>query len=147
MNERMLDKTHQPTEEEIEQFVGKDAWADLLLIKETLKSLFDLTLELKFPFGNSYGWSYKFSNKKKHLFYLFFERGSLTLTVQIPEPKTERERELIRRLSEKGKKYWDTKYPCGSGGWVHYRFSRADELPDAGLFISLRTKKNVSFDS
>jgi hypothetical protein len=32
MNERMLDKQHQPTEEEIKQFIGKDSYKNLQLI-------------------------------------------------------------------------------------------------------------------
>jgi len=73
MNERMLDKKHQPTEEEIKQFIGNDSNKNLQLIKDRLKKVFDLNVELKFPFGNNYGWGYKFSHKTKHLFYIFFE--------------------------------------------------------------------------
>ncbi|MFA6856254.1 MAG: DUF3788 family protein [Treponema sp.] len=146
MNERMLDKNHQPSEEEIEQFIGNASCRNLQVIKEKLNEIFDLNIDLKFPFGNSYGWGYKFSHKSKHLFYIFFENNGLTLTTQINEPKTDRDRNLIGALSEEGRKCWETKYPCNNGGWVHYRFNDIKGLHDAGIFVSLRTKKDINFN-
>jgi hypothetical protein len=146
MNERMLDKQHQPTEEEIKQFIGSDSCKNIQLIEDTLKESFDLHVALKFPFGNTYGWGYKFSHKTKHLFYLFFENKSLTIMTQIADPKNDREHELINGLSEEGRKCWESKYPCNTGGWVTYRFSSRAELKDVGIFMSLRTKKNIIFE-
>lgn len=146
MNERMLDKQHQPTEEEIKQFIGNDSYKNLQRIKDKLKNIFDLNVELKFPFGNNYGWGYKFSHKTKHLFYIFFENKSLILMTQIDEPKNDKENELLKKLSEEGRKCWETKYPCNNGGWIHYRFSDTKELKDAGIFMSLRTKKDITLE-
>jgi hypothetical protein len=146
MNERMLDKQHQPTEKEIKQFIGNDSYKNLQLIEDKLKEFFDLNVETKFPFGNNYGWGYKFSHKTKHLFYIFFENKSLTLMMQIAEPKNDQENELIKGLSEEGRKCWETKYPCNNGGWIHYRFSSSMELKDVGIFMSLRTKKNITLE-
>ena len=39
-----------------------------------LNQVFKKDLELKFPFGNNYGWGYKISDKKKHMFYSFFKK-------------------------------------------------------------------------
>jgi len=145
MNERMLDKNHQPSEDEIESFVGVGSWKNIRLIKEKLSEVFDLHVELKFPFGNNYGWGYKFSHKAKHLFYIFFENKNLTLFTQINEPKSDRDKELLNALSIEGRQSWETKYPCSNGGWVRYRFFDSAGLHDAGIFISLRTKKDIVF--
>ena len=145
MNERMLDKNHRPSEDEIERFVGAGSWNNIGLIKEKLNKAFDLHVELKFPFGNNYGWGYKFSHKAKHLFYLFFENKSLTLFMQINEPESDRGRELLNSLSDEGRKCWETKYPCSNGGWIRYRFFDSTGLYDVGKFISLRTKKDIAF--
>jgi hypothetical protein len=103
MNERMLDKQHRPTEDEIKNFIGNDSYQNLQLIEDELKRLFDLSVELKFPFGNNYGWGYKFNHKTRHLFYIFFENKSLTLMTQIAEPKNNREDELIKDFQQKEK--------------------------------------------
>ncbi|MCK9170101.1 MAG: DUF3788 domain-containing protein [Treponema sp.] len=140
----MLDKQHQPSEDEIRRFIGGDSCKNLCLIKNKLEDFLDLNIELKFPFGNTYGWGYKFSHRSKHLFYIFFEKGSLTLMTQINEPESDKEKGLINELSADGRKCWETKYPCKNGGWIHYRFSSTDNLKDVGIFISLRTKKSIT---
>ncbi len=145
MYERMLDKNKTPTENEIQEYIGKQANDNLNLIQSRLKELFDCNYELKFPFGNNYGWGYKVSIKKKHLMYLFFEKDSLTMMMKINEPGTENEINLLNGLSSKGKQYWDDQYPCGKGGWIHYRIETKEDLKDAGIFLSLRTKKPVNF--
>ena len=77
-------------------------------------------MELKFPFGNGYGWGYKVSNKTKHMFYLFFEKGGITIMLQINKIKTEKEIEKYNNLSYEGKEHWRNRYPCGeNGGWIH----------------------------
>ena len=143
MYERMLDKSKVPTENEIKEYIGKQASANLEMMQARLKELFGCNFELKFPFGNNYGWGYKVSIKKKHLLYLFFERGSLNMMMKINEPGGEVN--LLKGLSDKGKGYWDNKYPCVNGGWIHYRIEEEEDFTDVGVFLSLRTKKAINF--
>jgi hypothetical protein len=77
--------------------------------------------------------------------YLFFEKGSFTMMLKLNEPKNEKEIVLLNGLSKKGKSYWENKYPCGSGGWIHYRIEKKENLADAAVFLSMRTKKDVLF--
>ena len=144
MYERMLDKNVVPTPKKIKEYIGKDAVENSEILKETLKKIFDLNVELKFPFGNNYGWGYKVSNKSKHLFYLLFEKGSFTIMLQINKIKTEKELEEYNKLSEEGKEYWNNRYPCGeNGGWIQYRVLNKKHLKDIGIFLSIRTKKEI----
>ncbi len=145
MSERMLNKNSKPSDDEIKQFIGDDAYACLLLIQKKLSAVFELKVELKFPFGNNYGWGYKYSHKTKHLFYIFFESRSITLMIHITEPTGDIDKELLNKLSDNGKSSWANKYPCSSGGWVYYNFRDASELSDAGIFVSLRTNKSITF--
>jgi len=144
MYERMLDKQRIPTEDEINNYIGKKSVECIALIKGSLEKCMPISMGLKFPFGNNYGWGYKVSNKSKHLFYIFFEKGSITVTIQISKIKTEKELEKYSQLSEEGKKYWDGRYPCGDGGgWVHYRIINKKQLRDIGLFLSIKTNKET----
>jgi hypothetical protein len=59
-------------------------------------------MELKFPFGNNYGWGYKVSSKSKHLFYIFFKRNSITVMLQISKIDTKKELEKYNKLLEEG---------------------------------------------
>ena len=144
MYERMLNKQFTPTPKKIKEYMGEKAVENSENLKNALKKVFELNIELKFPFGNNYGWGYKVSNKTKHLFYLFFERGSFTIMFQIKGIKTEKEIEKYKKLSDEGKEYWNNKYPCGeNGGWIHYRVLTKKHLNDIGIFLSIKTNKEI----
>jgi hypothetical protein len=144
MYERMLNKKVVPTEEDIKEYIGKKSTENIELIKNGLEKIFEINMELKFPFGNKYGWGYKISNKSKHLFYLFFEKGSITIMLQISKIKTEKEMEKYNKLSDEGKEYWAKRYPCGkNGGWIHYRVTNKKQLKDIGIFLSIKTNKEI----
>ena len=112
MYERMLNKQLIPTEDEINNYIGKKSVENIELIKKSLGKKFDISMNLKFPFGNDYGWGYKVSNKSKHLFYIFFEKECITITLQISKIKTEKETENYNNLSKEGKNYWKNRYPA-----------------------------------
>jgi hypothetical protein len=142
MFERMLDKSKKPSVDEIHAYIGKNATKYISRIQKQLKNFFDLRIELKFPFGDNYGWGYKVSHKTKHLFYLFFEKGSLTATIQIPGLKESEN--LINQLSKKGKQFWEKRYPCGNGGgWVHYRINNERDYIDFFVFLQMKIKKKL----
>jgi len=144
MYERMLNKQVIPSEDEISNYIGKKSVENIELIKKSLEKIFDINMELKFPFGNDYGWGYKVSNKSKHLFYIFFEKKSLTITLQISKIKTEKEIGKYNKLSAEGKMYWENRCPCGeNGGWIHYRIADKKQLKDIGLFLCIRTNKEI----
>jgi hypothetical protein len=144
MYERMLNKNIIPSENDIKEHIGKKSFENIELIKRGLGKIFNINFELKFPFGNNYGWGYKFSDGKKHLFYLFFEKNSITIMLQIKGIKTEREIENYNKLSEEGKNYWKNRYPCGeNGGWIHYRIINKKQLKDIENFLTIRTNKKI----
>ena len=144
MYERMLNKQIVPTEDDIKEYIGKKSVENIEIIKKSLEKTFEINMELKFPFGNNYGWGYKVSNKSKHLFYIFFEKGSITIMLQINKIKTEKEMEKYNKLSEEGKEYWENRYPCGdNGGWIKYRIINKKQLKDIGIFLSIRTNKEI----
>ena len=144
MPERMLDKKIIPTEEEIRKFIGGKSIENMEFLINCLNNVFKINMELKFPFGNNYGWGYKVSDKSKHLFYIFFKKDSITIMLQIKVIKTEIEKDKFSKLSEEVKSYWENRYPCGeNGGWIHYRVKNKKQLKDIGIFLSIRTNKEI----
>jgi hypothetical protein len=64
--------------------------------------------------------------------------------IQIKGIRTEKEIEKYNKLSEEGKEYWNNRYPCGeNGGWIHYRVLNKKHLKDIGIFLSIRTNKEM----
>ena len=141
---RMLDKKNVPSEDDIKNHIGEKSVGHIEIIKKSLEKIFEISMELKFPFGNNYGWGYKVSHKSKHLFYIFFEEGSITIMLQIKKIVSEKEMSQYSKLSEEGKKYWEESYPCGkNGGWIHYNIQNKKQLRDIGIFLSVKTNKEI----
>ncbi len=148
MYERMLDKTNIPTIEAIHETIGAASIDKLIQFESLLMKLYDLSKELKFPFGKNYGWGYKYSHKSKHLCYLFFEQGGFTIFTQIGDKQVfEMENRLVL-LPDKAKEIWSKRYPCGEhGGWINYRVISEEDISEVLEFIKVKVKpieKNIS---
>lgn len=142
MYERMLDKNNQPTLEQVKEYLGDKSFKRLLSLEEYLQTHYLLSKETRFPFGNNYGWSYKYSHKSAHLCYLFFEKEAFTITVQIGDKQVHLVGNMINDLSTKARELWKNRYPCGeNGGWVHYRVLDDEELSD--IYKLVYARKNL----
>ena len=150
MYERMLDKNHEPSAEEIARYIGCGAQAGLKTFEGFLRTQYDIQQELKFPFGQGYGWGYKYSHRKAHLCYAFFEKGGFTVTLQIGDKQASALEAALPCMSAKTKNMWANRYPCGeNGGWIHYRVLHDNDLKDICALILIRKppkKTRSSFD-
>jgi hypothetical protein len=145
--ERMLDKDHPPNVCELEKYAGRKATKYFHGILRSLERAFEIGTELKFPFGNGYGWGFKVSRKTKHLFYVFFEKGAITVTIQLRKIETELGKRLLSELSEQGREYWDKRYPCGDGGgWIHYRVLSDAHFLDVGRLVMIKLNRELDWE-
>jgi len=141
MCERLLDKNNPPAADFIPEYVGEKSHAILLRFEDFLNGHYQLTREMKFPFGNQYGWGYKYSHKASHLCYAFFESGAFTVTLHPGDRHVPRVEQILPGLSKKAQGLWENRYPCGKrGGWVHYRVMDADGLNDVIEFVKAEKK-------
>ncbi len=141
MYERLLDKKNPPTADFIEKYLGAESYGLLSQFEGFLNDNYDLVRLMKFPFGNKYGWGYKYSHKSKHLCYLFFESGAFTITLQLGDDCVSGIEKILPDLSQKAGKLWENRYPCGKwGGWIHYRVMNESELNDIFEFVKIKKK-------
>jgi hypothetical protein len=139
MYERLLDKNNKPSPEQVIEHLGEGSFKRLLSLEGFLKANYSLSREMRFPFGNSYGWGYKYSHKSTHLCYVFFEDRAFTVTIQIGDKRVHLIEDALSDLSPKAQELWANRYPCGeNGGWVHYRVLTDPELADIYAFISAK---------
>lgn len=139
MYERMLDKKNEPSLKQIKAYVGEESYASLCAFEEQLKTQYQLSKELRFPFGNNYGWGYKYSHKSVHLCYAFFEEGAFTIMVHVGDQRVPALEKEMDALSPKARELWAHRYPCGEiGGWVQVRVLEYDDLCDALKFINAK---------
>lgn len=141
MYERMTNKTIQPEITAIQHYIGETGWTLIQEFETQLNNRYDLNRELRFPFGQSYGWGFKYAHKTKHLCYLFFEKDAVTVTLQIGDREVPKLEELLPTLSETANSLWKNRYPCGTnGGWVHFRMLSKDDLENVIKMIEIKKK-------
>ena len=137
----MTDKQITPDAVAIREHLGQQAAARLTTFESGLQTRYDLAKELKFPFGNSYGWGYKYTHRTKHLCYAFFEKDAFTVTLQLGSKIAPRVDDALPSLLPKTRGLWEHRYPCGErGGWIHYRVLGDEELDDVFCLLALRQK-------
>ena len=144
MYERLLNKSVMPDEATIREHIGEESHKRLVALESRLHGAYQLSRELKFPFGNNYGWGYKFSHKSSHLCYAFFEKDAFTVMLQIGDKQVSILESQLSVLLQKTQDLWENRYPCGEhGGWVHYRVLSDDELTDVVKLLTIRKKPSV----
>lgn len=142
---RLTEKAQPPTEEEVRQFIGDDAWQRLARFEALLRERYDLTRELKFPFGPSYGWGFRYGHKKSLLLYVFFEEGGFCCTISINDHGAPKVESMLKDMRPEMQVLWANRYPCGkNGGWIHYSVNRDEELADLIRFVSAKVKGKKS---
>lgn len=136
MHERMLDKKHQPTFEDMLDYCGesREAWVEL---ESFLQANYDLKNEIRFPYGKDYGWGKDYKHRTKHICDIHAEAGAFTVFFQI---HTESIEKIKAELSDYALKVWDNKYPCGSGGWIRYRVTDIKQLADVQKLLTAKIK-------
>ena len=136
MYERLLDKTLSPTLEDLISYSGKAGtlWLEL---DKYFTDTFSAQQMIRFPYGNTYGWSCKYSIKKKHLCDIFTEKEAFTIHFRISQKQLD---SVYKDLSTYAKDVCDNKYPCSDGGWLTYRVLLKSHLIDAKKLLSSKLK-------
>ena len=134
MYERLLDKTLSPDFEDMIAYSGSvgDLWVGL---DEHIISTFSAQRQIRFPYGNKYGWSCKYSRKSKHICDIFAENGAFALHFRISDESLD---PIYNDLSQYAKDVCDNKYPCSGGGWLTYRVSLRTHVDDAKKLLAAK---------
>jgi hypothetical protein len=125
--------------------MGNDPWQRLMLFENLLREKYALNREIKFPFGNNYGWSFRYTHNKTLLLYVFFEENGFCCTISISGKGAVEVEAMLKELNPKLQTMWENRYPCGYhgehyGGWIHYSIENDDELLDIIRLIGVKVK-------
>lgn len=126
MYERMLDKQVIPSFPEMISYCGDagQLWMD---VDEYLNKKHDIKSCIRFPYGNQYGWSMKYSYKSKYICDIFAEKSAFMVLIRIPSDAIN---PIYSELGDYAKYIWDNRYPYSSGGWLNYRITNKEQLQD-----------------
>lgn len=134
MYERMLDKRSMPNMEEMTKFCGENS-ERFSLLNEWLTDSFSTEQKIVFPYGNSYGWGVAHKKKSKLICNVFAENGAFTVMMRLSDKQY---KSVYDKLSEYTRDVIDNKYPCGDGGWIHYRVVCEENFDDIKALLSVK---------
>ncbi len=137
MFERMLDRRNEPTVEAFISYCGSRggllADLDTFLTNEMM-----LERTLRFPYGNRYGWGFKYSVKKRHICDVFAEKDAFSVMVRLDDSLCGQIHDAVSPYTQG---FLDTKYPCGDGGYIHYRVLTSDHLKDIEMLLRYKIRR------
>lgn len=137
MFERILDKQNKPTYDQFVEYCGTQQ--NLFLnVNNYLIGELNAESMMRFPYGKSYGWGIKYYIKSKHICDVFAEKDAFTVMMRLTNKQFDR---LYDELCEYTQNYIDNKYPCGDGGWIHYRVLEKQHLNDIKKLLSFKVQK------
>lgn len=134
MYERMLNKQEAPTIEEMTNLCGENS-ERFTLLNEWLSSSFNTEQKVVFPYGNNYGWGIAHKKKNKLMCNIFAENNSFTVMMRLSNKQYDT---VYDKLQKYMQEYIDNKYPCGDGGWIHYRVTCNEHFNDIKTLLAVK---------
>lgn len=134
MYDRMLDKQHKPTFDAMADYCDKGMEL-FIRINEWLSNVCNTTQEISFPYGNNYGWAVTHRKKKRLICNVFAEHDAFTVMIRL---SNEQFHLLYGQMEKETQECFDNKYPCGDGGWLHYRVTGDAHFCDIQKMLKLK---------
>ncbi|MCI9409638.1 MAG: DUF3788 domain-containing protein [Oscillospiraceae bacterium] len=134
MYERMLDKHIIPTASEMTEYCGKNAGL-FNLLNEWLSETYGTVQKVVFPYGNNYGWGISHKKKEKLVCNIFAENNSFTVMMRLSDKQFD---SIYDRVEKYTQEYINNKYPCGNGGWIHYRVTEKSHFDDIQKLLDIK---------
>jgi len=137
MYERMLDKSVTPTVADMTAWCGENA-SNFTLLNEWIAANYSLEQKIVFPYGKRYGWGITHRKKTKLICNVFAENGAFTVMTHLSDKQFQ---SIYDQLSEYAQKFVDNKYPCGDGGWIHFRTICQAHMEDIQTLLTAKMQK------
>lgn len=136
---RMIDKTHIPTEEEMESFIEEQAREPWLEIRRFIEDRYDLTPETIF-YGTKYGWTVRYRKSGKTLCSLFPEKGGFTILIVLGKKESEKALSMRDELSSKIQKILGDTEQLRDGRWLWIRLLTTKDTDDIKKLLRIKRK-------
>lgn len=134
MYKRMLNKQEEPTLVQMTAYCGP--CAELFIqLNDWLSSTYRTTQSITFPYGNQYGWSVAHRKNKKLICHIFAEENAFTVMMRLSNKQFNSIYDKVRADTQEQINH---KYPCGDGGWLHYRVTCKEQFDDAQTLLTVK---------
>lgn len=135
---RMLDGNIKPTEDEIENTIGKNSF----LLNEMcmyLEKNYDFTPELIY-YGKKYGWTIRYRKSSKTLCSIFPEKGAITVLVVLGMKEVEKINSIVDRLNSRVRSLFENTDQLHDGRWLWIRVLSKDDIESIKLLLNAKRK-------
>lgn len=139
MYERMLDKSIRPDISQLVEWCGTSSILFSDLVRFMAMEICAQS-EIRFPYGNNYGWCITFRRKKRLICDVFAECGALNVMLRLSDDSFQKAYPFLLEYTQE---QIDARYPCGDGGWIHYRVTSKEHLNDIKKLFTLKWKTQV----
>ncbi|MFX1536215.1 MAG: DUF3788 domain-containing protein, partial [Promethearchaeota archaeon] len=138
-SQRMIDKTHMPSEEEMVNFIGDQAKPAWLELRRFIEDNYDVPSETVF-YGVKYGWTVRFRKSGKTLCSFFPEKGGFTILVTLG--RKESEKALLKRdeLSSRMNELVRSTEQLHDGRWLWIKVSEERDTDDIKQLLRLKRR-------
>lgn len=140
MYERMLDKSVMPDVAAMTAYCGGNAEL-FAQLNEWLASSFALEQKIVFPYGSKYGWEISHRKKAKLICNVFPEHGAFTVMTHLSAHQFQ---SVYAQLSAYARQHVDNQYPCGDGGWIHFRVTCPAHVADIQMLLTAKMQKSTA---
>jgi len=134
MYERMLNKQKQPEKEEMINLCGENL-ERFSILNDWLSIEFNTEQKIVFPYGNKYGWGVTHKRKNKLICNVFAENNAFTVMMRLSDKQY---KTVYDQLQKYTREFIDNRYPCGDGGWIHYRVTCDEHFEDIKKLLSIK---------
>lgn len=134
MYERMLDKSEIPTYEKMVAYCGETSGL-FSQLNDWLFKTCSTEKEIVFPYGNGYGWGTAHKKKNKLICNIFAESNAFTVMMRLTDLQFD---SIRNQVCDYTREHINNRYPCGSGGWIHYRVKNESDLEDIKKLLRVK---------
>ena len=85
--------------------------------------------------GIKYGWAVAHRKKKKLICNVFAENGAFTVMIRLSNAQFHL---VYDQVEKETQECIDNKYPCGDGGWIHYRVAGEAHFCDIQKLLEMK---------
>ncbi len=136
---RMIEKEIVPTEEDMLEYMSKNARAAWLDIKDFLAENYDFEPIVDFG-GKKYGWGIKYRRSGKTLVSFLPEKNSFTTLLTLGKKEVEAVELIKKELTPYIREIFDNTKQYHDGRWLWLRVSKLEETSEIKRLITIKKK-------
>lgn len=142
--ERMLDRSKQPTSEDIVAFIGQPLGEQWILLDAYLREAYEIDPQPNYSL--TYGWSFRY-RKSRPLCEILPEKGSFTVLVVLGGKEAAEALAQAGTLGPNVRACLENTQPFHDGRWLWIRVQEGRDVKDIQRLVALKrkpVKKNIA---